>query len=276
MAGSVGDVADEARVGAGQRQDPSGDLDVGHLVAAADVVDLACDAALQRGPDALAVIRDVDPVTDLHTVAVDRQRLAVQRVRHEEGDELLGILTRAERVAAPCDDRVDPVGVMPREHLQIAARLARRVRAGRLQRIGFAERPGVDRAVDLVGRDLHEPFDAGLTSCGQEGGGALHVRADELAGIQDAAIDVALSREVDDGVATLDGLGDDDRVGDVPLDEAVSRLVGHLGDVGRVAGVRQLVQVDHLGSPAQRDPNERRSDEPTPTSDEQPHADSLR
>ena len=59
------------------------DEDVGALVVAADVVDLAVLAAIGDHIDGLAVVHNIQPVADLHTVAVDGQRLVLLGVVDE-------------------------------------------------------------------------------------------------------------------------------------------------------------------------------------------------
>ena len=66
------------------------DLDVLALLAAADVVGLARRALAQHELDPGAVILDVEPVADLAAVAVDRQRLALERVRDNSGISFSG------------------------------------------------------------------------------------------------------------------------------------------------------------------------------------------
>src|SRR5262249_32899303 len=56
-------------------------LQVGALVRAADVVLLARLAAFEHAQDPLAVVLDEDPVANVAAVAVDRQRLALDRVQ---------------------------------------------------------------------------------------------------------------------------------------------------------------------------------------------------
>jgi hypothetical protein len=49
-----------------------------------DVVSLGGGSLLVRPPDPAAVIVDLDPVADILTVAVDRQRIVVHRVRDHQ------------------------------------------------------------------------------------------------------------------------------------------------------------------------------------------------
>src|SRR4029077_17383426 len=54
--------------------------------AAADVVDLAHPPRLEHPPDRPAMIVDIEPISHVLSVAVDRQRFALQRIEHHQGD----------------------------------------------------------------------------------------------------------------------------------------------------------------------------------------------
>ena len=230
-------VAVETGVGAGQLQDPLRDLEV-LVLFAADVIGLARRAFAKHELDRGAVIADVQPLAPLPAVAVDRQRLTVERVRHEERDQLLRVLVRAIGVRATRDARIDPEGTDGGEHLEVSARLRRRVRAGWPQRVALARALALGNvAVDLVGRDLDEP-DPGVTGETEQHVGAEHVGLDELGRAEDRAVDVCLRGEVDDRLRAGGGLRD--RVG--IADVAVEELDAHAVEVGAIAGVGELVE----------------------------------
>jgi hypothetical protein len=73
----------------------------------------------------------MQPLADLASVAVDGQRLAVERVRDEERQHLLGVLAGAVGVRPARDARVDAVRPDVRQHLKVAAGLRRAVWARR-------------------------------------------------------------------------------------------------------------------------------------------------
>ena len=86
VAGAVGDVGDllgvGLAVGAGgllveEGADAVNDFDVRFFVQAADVVSLADAAFLEDEPDGGRVVLDVEPVADLHAVAVDGEFFAL-------------------------------------------------------------------------------------------------------------------------------------------------------------------------------------------------------
>ena len=152
---------------------------------------------------------------------------------------------------------------------QVAGRLGRRVGRGGVERRGLGEGAGLDRAVDLVGRDLQVAADAELAGGVEQGAGADHVGAGEGVLVVDRAVDVGLGGEVDDRVDALHRLADDLRV----LDRALDQLDA-LGQVLRPAGVGELVEHDDLVLGA-GDADVGGADESGGAGDEQLHAASL-
>src|SRR5215471_12771732 len=102
--GAVGDRLDERRGLADELEDPVREIDVLHLIAAADVVDLARNAALDEQVDGAAVVLDVQPVALVLSVTVERHGNVVDEVGDEERDDLLGKLVRPVVVRRPRDD----------------------------------------------------------------------------------------------------------------------------------------------------------------------------
>src|SRR4029078_12842074 len=105
---TVRDVPDEARRCARQLEDATDHLEVLTLLAA-DVVDLAGGCLAQDELDRGAVVVGVQPFASLPAVSVYRERVACERIRDEQREELLGVLTGAVVVRAARDARVDPV-----------------------------------------------------------------------------------------------------------------------------------------------------------------------
>ncbi len=267
MAGAVGDVLDEVLAGAGVLDDAPHDLDVRALVGAADVVGLARRAVLEDVADGAREVLDVEPVAHVHAVAVDRQAVAVQRVEDHQRDELLRVLVGPVVVRSAADQRLDAERVVVGGDEQVGAGLRRAVRRGRRERRLLGERALGDRAVDLVGGDLHQAHAARPRGLEQHVG-ADGVRAHERVGRGDRAIDVGLGGEVDDGVGAVDRLGHRARV----LDRAVEELV--LGVLQALAPPRvgELVQDDDVVAVVARThAREVRADEARAAADQQPH-----
>ena len=67
---------------------------------AADIVNFAILAAVGNHINGFAVVHDIQPVTDLHTIAVNRQGLVVLGVVDEQRNQLFGELIRTIVVGA--------------------------------------------------------------------------------------------------------------------------------------------------------------------------------
>jgi hypothetical protein len=122
-------------------------------------------------------------------------------------------------------------------------------------RLGERRRGGRERAVDLVGRDVEEaergalgagearPMQAGRL---EQGEGALDIRLHECRRSVDAAVDVALRREMDDRARPVPHQKrvDERTVEDVAVDEGVARVAVERREVLAVAGVGEGVEGD--------------------------------
>jgi hypothetical protein len=187
------------------------DFDVRFFVQAADVVGLADAAFLEDEPDGGGVVFDVEPVADLHAVAVDGEIFAFEGVEDDERDEFLREVIRAVVVRAVGRERREMIGVLERADEVVAGGFrggVGRVRCeGRLLgEGGIGEREG---AVDFVGGDVEEaegffargrqlgPVEAGAV---EEAERADDVGLDEGLGGIDGAVDVGFGGEIDDGV----------------------------------------------------------------------------
>src|SRR5260221_10653311 len=148
--------------------------------------------------------------------------------------------------------------------------------------VGSRERAALDRAIDLVGRDLDEALEVRCVLPGlfEQHEHAMYVSLDERAGFHQGPVDVSLSGEVDDHVDTttvdtLVSLGDMLRFGDVAMHEAVVWPPFVLGEVLSDAGIRELVEVHDLRGIAilvEEKTNEVRADETGTAGDEVSHS----
>ena len=155
-------------------------LDVRKLVGPADVVGLARHPALEDDVDRRGEVLDEEPVAHLRAVAVDRDRVAVERVEDGQRDQLLRVLARPVVVGGADDQRVGAEGVLEGGDDQVATGLRGGVGRGRVERRGLGEGALLDRAVDLVGGDL-QVADAEVASGLEQDVGAEDVGGDELA-----------------------------------------------------------------------------------------------
>ena len=247
---AVGDVLDEVFGLAELLEDGLDDVDVGALIVAADVVDLADAALLQDEVDGAAVILDIEPVADVLAVAVDRQLLIGQRVDDHQRDELLRKMIRAVVIRAARDCRRDLVGAVIRHDQEVRTGFRSRIRARRLEvrllreeQIRVVER---QIAVDFIRRDLMVAVDAVLAAGVEQHARADDIRLQEDLRILDGAVDMRLCREVDDDVRlplleyAVDGLA----VRDVRADELEVLLPHRRLERLEVARIRQFVDAD--------------------------------
>ena len=181
------------------------------------------------------MVLDEQPVAHVVALAVDGQRLALERVQEHQRDQLLGEMERAIVVGAVGDHDGQAVGVAPGPRQVVGRRLGGRIGRARVVGRGLVERAGLaERAEHLVGRDVEEAeaFAARrVQACPvrprrlQQDEGAGDVGVDEGRGAGDRAVDVALGREVRDriGRERLHGAGHRRRIGDVGLQEGEAR-----------------------------------------------------
>ena len=235
------------------------DLDVRLFVFAANVVGLPYPTLGEGGPDAGAVVSDVEPVADVHAVTVDGQVLTFEGVEDHERDEFLGKLEGAVVVGAVGGEDWQAVGVVVGAHDVVAGGLGGGIGAVGREGRGLFE-GGVrlgEGAVDLVGGDVQEAegvagaaFEAAPVAQGlvDDAQGADDVRLEKGFGGVDGTVDVGLGGEVDDvgdGVLSQEA-GNEVGVADVTMHELVPCVGGEVGEVGRVACVGEFVQV-HKG-----------------------------
>src|SRR5207302_7130700 len=132
---------------------------------------------------------------------------------------------------------------------------------------------GSKRSVDLICRDLQEPPDARAARRLQQHLRAESIRAREGHGLQDRTVDVALCREIHDGIHAGSGPRDRVKVADVALPEPEPRARHEITHVAEIAAVREEVQDGDLplAPRLEQVANEVRSDEATTSGHEQLH-----
>ena len=163
-------------------------------------------------------------------------------------------------------------------HQVIRGGLGGRIRAVRPVRRLLGKIPfGPQRAIDLVGAHMVKKLEAlGVLPCQlQQRERAMHVGRDESLRCYDRAIDVRLGGEVADGVdgETTEDIRQGAAITDVGANETITawKFFRDIGQILRVAGIGQLVDVDHAPlKPAfrQQIPDEVRTDESAATGDE--------
>src|ERR1039458_3264851 len=131
--------------------------------AATDVVDRSRATTLEHLKNPSTVVVDEEPVSNVLSVAVERDLDAVKEIRDKERNKFFGKLARTVVVRAARHHDVQSVRALVRQRRQVRAGLARRVRRVRFEEVVLAPGTFVDRPVDLVGGDVYEALDARST-----------------------------------------------------------------------------------------------------------------
>ena len=175
-------------------------VDVSHLIVAADVVDLAHTALVEDQVDSLAVVLHIQPVPDIQTFPVDRQGLVIQCIGNHQWNQLLREMVGAIVVGAAGDSHRQAIGPMIRQHQQIGGSLGGRIgRAGVDGGLLCEEqiRPIQGQvAVDLVGGDLVIAGDAVFPAGIHQHLGAQNIGLQKHLGVFDGAVNMAFCSEV--------------------------------------------------------------------------------
>src|SRR5690606_34330401 len=243
---AVLDVPDHVPALSARLQQQPGQLLVGQLPAAADVVDLARPPAQPHQLDARHMVVDVQPVAHVPARPVQRHGKPVEQIRDEKRDQFLRIMVVAVVVGTPGHPHIEPVRTVERQREQVGGGLGGRIGGIRAQRLRFPPGALVDRPVHLVRGDVHESPDALADGGVQQRERARDIGADERARRRDRPVDVRLGGEVHDLVVLGREVAHQLRVADVALDEGEPRIAGDLVQVGRVARVGEGVQHRHL------------------------------
>ena len=219
---------------------------------AADVVNLADAAVVNDKVDGAAVVLHVQPVADVLAITVDRQRLVVQHVRNHERNQLFREMIRAVVVRAARDCHRHTKRAVVRLHEQVSTCLARRVRAGGVNRCFLGEKQvgTVKRqiAVNLVGRNLMIALNAILTACVEQHLRAHDVGLQENGRVLNRAVNMALRCKVYDNLRLLLLKNAVNRfaVSNIRLDKLEMRIVHHRRKRLHVTCIGQRVHTQNI------------------------------
>ena len=226
------------------------DIDVLHLIVAADVVDLALAALTHDQVDGLAVVLDIKPVANVEALAVDGEGLVMESVDDHERDQLLREVIGAVVVGTAADRHGQSVGPVIGQDQQVRGGLGAAVGAAGVDGglLGEEEVGPVKGqvAVDFVRGDLVVALYAVFTAGVHHDGGSDDVGLEEDLRVLDGPVHMGFSGEIDDDVRLLllEELVDSRPVTDVHADKAEVRPVHDRRQGGQVARVGQLVDAD--------------------------------
>src|SRR5690606_13582006 len=97
---------------------------------------------------------------------------------------------------------------------------------------------------------------------------AFDVGSNEHGWVEQRAVDVGFGGEVEDEVDACDEFANQFEVADVAFDEGVVRVARDVGDVGRVRGVGEAVEVDDRPAAANERTHDVAPNEPAAAGDE--------
>ncbi|MCY1536252.1 hypothetical protein D9M68_717000 [compost metagenome] len=205
------------------------------------------------------MILDIQPVTNLRSVAIHRQRLARQGIEDHVRDQLLGEVIRPVVVRAVGHQHRQAVGALPGAHQVIRTGLGGRVgRTGGVGR-GFGEQiiRTLEVAIHLIGRNMVEaerrlgfifqviPVTAGRL---QQRIGANDIGLDEFGRPIDGAIHMRLGGQVHHccGAELGKHLVQRGCITNIHLVEAIAGRAIYIGQRLQIAGIGEFVEVGDL------------------------------
>ena len=192
--------------------------------------------------DGAAVVFDVQVITHRRTVVVERQRQAVDRVGDQHRNQLLRVLVRSVVVRPARDQERQPEALRVGARDVLSSGLACGVRAPRPEGVVFGGAPFWYVAINLIRADQEEDLVFMLARRFAQNRGSTNVSLEKCEGIHQRAVDMSFGGEINDRVGLRRQLVDQLVVADVAANEAITRLPFDIGQVGEVAGVRELVQ----------------------------------
>ncbi len=211
----------------------------------------------------------IEPVPHVQAIPIERKRFVPERARREIGDELLGILPRAEIVYRMRNDDRKVIGTRVRARQQISRSLRCGIRRIGKERRVFIEAPRLiegEIAPDLVGRDMDEfPHLRRFAQRLKKRLHSFYVGPDKIARIpMDGTVYVRLGGEVHDSVRLRHELEHQSVVGDIAFHESVPIVRRDISYVFRVCGIGEGIEVRHfhLRVPGMERPDEIRTHEP--------------
>ena len=92
MSFPIRDISDQAFWFTKFRKNNLDNLNVGFLIVTAEIIYLTDSSFFQHGQDAVAVIFDIEPIPDIQTLTINRQRLILRSIVDHQRNQLLGKL----------------------------------------------------------------------------------------------------------------------------------------------------------------------------------------
>ena len=187
------------------------------------------------------MILHVDPVPGVLSGPVHRKGRVLQRVHHEQRDELLRVLVRSVVVGAARDDDRQSVRREVGEGETVRPGLRGCVGALRHERVQLRRGTVRGFAVHFVGRDMENPPDVVLATGLENRPGPDDVRSHEVTGLEDGPVDMGLRGEMNQGFRGLRDPVHELPIAHVSLDEREVPVVLVVLQIVWIPGVCELV-----------------------------------
>jgi hypothetical protein len=218
------------------------------------------------------VIVDVDPVADVHAVAVEGKLFVMKGGLDEGGDEFFRVLAWAVGVGGTGDDHLLVVALDGCRTEEVCSGLCGRVGRRGVERTGIEKAAGrLDRAMNFIGRTLQKRHGMGaadLQEMGHPGDIAVH----EVVRVEQGTIDMGLCGKIEDpgDAMVVEEPGDELPIDDVAFREGKAWILIGTDEVAPISGIGQLVEDDEALEPVQLEKvaGERRANEASPASEQ--------
>ena len=239
------------------------DVNVLHFIVSADVVHLSFTAFTHNHVYCLAVVFNVEPVSDIQPFTIDREFLSLENVVDDQWNQLLREMIGAIVVGASGDADRHVIGIAVCHYEMVGTGLAGRIRTVRTERCLFREITfSSQRAINFIGRHLMVTFPGlpggvalSVLSCHPRTACSIHevlcsedVHRQEELRIFNRTINMALCGEIDKIVDVVfrKQTVNEFTVTDVSLHEEAPLIVNIVFDGSEVACIGEGIEDDYL------------------------------
>ena len=226
------------------------DLNILLLVVTADVVDFTNTTLVDNQINGLAVIFHIQPVTDVQTLAVNRQWLVSQSISNHQWNQLLREVIRTIVVRATRNGHRQAVGTVVSQNQQVSGCFGAAIRRAGVDRsfLGEEQIRTIQRqvTVNFIGRNLMITLDTVLAASVHQHTGADNICLEKDTRIFDRTVNMRFCRKVDHDVRMFffKQFIHCFAVADISLHEAEIRVIHNRGQCGQIACIGQLVKTD--------------------------------
>ena len=196
------------------------------------------------------MIFHIQPVTDVQTLAVNRQRLVSQSISNHQRNQLLREVIRTIVVRATRNGHRQAVGTVVSQNQQVSGCFGAAIRRAGVDRsfLGEEQIRTIQRqvTVNFIGRNLMITLDTVLAASIHQHTGTDDISLEEDTRIFDGTVNMRFCRKVDHDVRMFffKQFIHCFAVADICLHKAEIRVIHNRCQCGQIACVGQLVQTD--------------------------------